>query len=111
MVEDRWIMLQSWHDRWRNWREERADRRAEREEWRRAGRTGPAQRIFSGAIGPKHEPERVQAPAVLAALFGRRSRKPEVDPVDEIPAFQRAAQQPAEASPVISRHGGQHLGA
>ena len=96
-LEDRWILLQSWHDRWRNWREARAERRAEREEM---PEPGPAQRIFSGAIGAE-EPEpsvaRVQAPSRLAALFGRRSKKVEINPVDEIPAFQRAAQQPAEA--------------
>ena len=35
-LADRWIQLQSWHDRWRNWRDDRADRRAEEEEY--AGR-------------------------------------------------------------------------
>jgi len=99
-LEDRWVLLQSWHDRWRNWREMRAERRAERDELAdEQANPGPAQRIFSGAIGNETpEPEaRVQAPSRLAALFGRRIKKPEVDPVDEIPAFQRTAQQPAEA--------------
>ncbi len=100
-LESRLILLQSWHDRWRNWREDRADRRAEREEiLDEQSQPGPAQRIFSGAIGNgAAEPteHRVQAPSRLAAFFGRRNRSVEIDPVDEIPAFQRAAQQPAEA--------------
>ena len=29
MLADRWIHLQAWHDRWRNWREERAEQKAE----------------------------------------------------------------------------------
>ncbi|KAA6459089.1 DNA translocase FtsK [Acidobacteria bacterium AB60] len=93
-LEDRWILLQSWHDRWSNWRDARADRRAERE----IPEPGPEQRIFSGALGAEvAEPvARVQPPSRLAALFGRRGKKIEVDPVDEIPAFQRAAQQAAE---------------
>jgi S-DNA-T family DNA segregation ATPase FtsK/SpoIIIE len=96
-LEDRWIGLQSLHDRWRYWREDRADRRAEREGLSEEQmQPGPAQRIFSGGIGGSTpEPEsRVHMPSRLAALFGRRNRNPEVDPVDEIPAFQRAGQQP-----------------
>ena len=35
-LADRWIHLQSLYDRWRNWRDARADRRAEEDEYRRA---------------------------------------------------------------------------
>jgi len=104
-LEDRWILLRSWHDRWQNWREARAERRVERNELaEEQTHPGPAQRIFSGAIGAEApEPEaRVQAPSRLAAWFGRRNKKTEVDPVDEIPAFQRTAQQPAEAQIPVS---------
>jgi S-DNA-T family DNA segregation ATPase FtsK/SpoIIIE len=95
-LEDRLVLLQSWHDRWRNWRDARADRRAEREEM---PEPGPSQRIYSGAIGAETPGPvaRVHAPSRLAALFGRRGKKAEIDPVDEIPAFQRAAKQPPEA--------------
>ena len=94
-AEDRWLTLVSWHDRYRNWSEERAERRRDLEE-RLAEQTqpGPAQRLFSGAIGDVHEPPADMPPprpSRLATLFGMKKRTPEPDPVDEIPAFQRAA--------------------
>jgi S-DNA-T family DNA segregation ATPase FtsK/SpoIIIE len=98
-LADRWISLQAWHDRWRNWREERAERQAELEEAAEAGmQPGPQQRIFTGAIGAEEEPEPVvqQRPSRLAALFGRKRRVEEPDPVEDIPAFQRAAAVPVE---------------
>jgi S-DNA-T family DNA segregation ATPase FtsK/SpoIIIE len=97
-LADRWISVQAWHDRWRNWREERAERQAELEESAQAGvrpeaEPGPQQRIFTGAIGAEQAPEPVvpQRPSRLAALFGRKRRAEEPDPVEDIPAFQRAA--------------------
>ncbi len=98
-LADRWIHLQSWMDRWRNWREERAERQADREEaLAEQNQPGPQQRIFTGAIGNQAsaEPMEQHRPSRLAALFGRRGRAPEPDPVDEIPAFQRAAAVPVE---------------
>ena len=94
-IEDRWLNLVAWHDRYRNWREERAERKRELEE-RLAEQTqpGPAQRLFSGAIDSVPEPVAempAPRPSRLAALFGMKKRAPEPDPVDEIPAFQRAA--------------------
>jgi len=93
--EDRWVNFMAWRDRWQNWREERAERRQELEDRREEQNSpGPAQRLFSGAItgAPEPEPESaVKRPSRLAAFFSRRSRDPEPDPVDEIPAFQRAA--------------------
>jgi S-DNA-T family DNA segregation ATPase FtsK/SpoIIIE len=91
-LADRWIQVQSWYDRWRNWRDDRADRRAEEEEsLEEQNNPGPAQRIFTGAAGtePAATPIAQNSPSRLAALFGRRKRAPEPDPVDE-PAFQRA---------------------
>jgi S-DNA-T family DNA segregation ATPase FtsK/SpoIIIE len=98
MVADRWIQWQAWRDRWRNWREDRADRRAERDEiFEEQNNPGPAQRIFTGAIGTEAavEPVVQRPPSRLAALFGRRHRVPEPDPVDQ-PAFQRTAAQASE---------------
>ena len=98
MVADRWIQWQAWRDRWRNWREDRADRRAERDEiLEEQNNPGPAQRIFTGAIGTEAAAEPVvqRPPSRLAALFGRRHRVPEPDPVDQ-PAFQRTAAQATE---------------
>ncbi|MGA9585313.1 MAG: DNA translocase FtsK 4TM domain-containing protein, partial [Terracidiphilus sp.] len=93
-IEDRWLNLVAWHDRYNNWREERAERKRDLEE-RIAEQTqpGPAQRLFSGAIGDVHEPAAEMPPprpSRLAALFGLNKRALEPDPVDEIPAFQRA---------------------
>jgi S-DNA-T family DNA segregation ATPase FtsK/SpoIIIE len=112
-VEDRWLHAVSLHDRWRNWREERAEareeRRAEREA-ERAERRRPAHapRYVSGAIsnsdmdaargsaGEVHREEFVQRPSRLAALFGLRERAPKDDPLDEIPTYRRGGFQPEE---------------
>jgi S-DNA-T family DNA segregation ATPase FtsK/SpoIIIE len=102
-IEDRWLNLVAWHDRYSNWREERAERKRDLEE-RIAEQTqpGPAQRLFSGAIGDIPEPVDEMPPprpSRLAALFGMKKRVPEPDPVDEIPAFQRATKSSEEPIP------------
>jgi S-DNA-T family DNA segregation ATPase FtsK/SpoIIIE len=98
--EDRWVSLMAWHDRWRNWREERAERKRELEErYAEQNQPGPAQRLFSGAISGAAEAvaERpAPKPSRLAALFARRPKPVEPDPVVDIPAFQRVAAKPAE---------------
>ncbi len=98
-VADRWIWLQSLYDRWRNWRDDRAYRRADEEEF--AEEPGPSQRLFAGAIAAEPAPEPVapRPPSRLAALFGRKNRAPEPDPVDE-PAVQRAAAARAGEEPI-----------
>ncbi len=100
-IEDRWIHAISMNDRWRNWREERAERKAEQEAVRAEQESpGPDQRLFSGSIGAVPEAAPEPGPSGfrrIASFFGRRKSAPEPDPVDEIPAFQRAAAQPAEA--------------
>jgi len=91
---DRWIHVVAFHDRWRNWREERAERRAEQygeEDAQSAGEPDPAAR-----------------PGFFARLFGRRKRPaPESlypNAIDDIPAFRRApmpaAQQEAGPTPI-----------
>ncbi|HEY3707402.1 MAG TPA: DNA translocase FtsK 4TM domain-containing protein, partial [Terracidiphilus sp.] len=86
-IEDRWIGLQSLHDRWRNWREDRAERRAEAE-WAEdeQNNPGPAQRIFTGSPDNPEPMAEVRQPSRLAALFGRRGKNAELNPVDDIPA-------------------------
>ena len=98
-VADRWIWLQSLYDRWRNWRDDRAYRRADEEEF--AEEPGPSQRLFAGAMAAEDAPEPVapRPPSRLAALFGRKNRAPEPDPVDE-PAVQRAAAARAGEEPI-----------
>ena len=101
-VADRWIWLQSWYERWQNWRLDRAERLAEDEEYEEEQNTpGPAQRIFTGAAGMEEEPEPVaqRPPSRLAALFGRKTRVPEPDPVDQ-PAIQRAASAKTGEEPI-----------
>ncbi len=106
--EDRWISLMAWRDRWQNWREERAERKRDLEErYMEQNQPGPAQRLFSGAISGSPEPAPAAEPTVprmsrLAAFFSRKDRAPEPDPVDEIPAFKRAAAS-AENEPVPLR--------
>jgi len=97
-IEDRWLNLVAWHDRYRNWREERAERKRELEErFLEQNQPGPAQRLFTGAMPGDARPdaEAEAAPAQTsrwAAFFGlkKRAAEPTPDPVDEIPAFRRA---------------------
>ena len=88
-LEERWFRILAWHDRWRNWREERAERKEEREaEQETASIPEPTSAYNSESLE--------QRPSRLTTLFRLRDRAPVADPLDEIPAFQRAAPQPAE---------------
>ena len=102
-IENRWRNLVSLHDRWRNWREERAERKEERIaehefQLEREGRedSGPQlvpPQVIPAQLIPMPETELPdERPGLFARLF-RRRRAPETDPQD-IPAFQRAAIQP-----------------
>jgi S-DNA-T family DNA segregation ATPase FtsK/SpoIIIE len=100
-IEDRWLHVQIWLDRWRNWREERAERKEERRLEHEALRAEAAppprgQRFITGLKMDENPEEFVKRPSRLAALFGRRKREPEANPLDEIPAYQRAASLPKE---------------
>jgi S-DNA-T family DNA segregation ATPase FtsK/SpoIIIE len=101
-VVDRWVHAMAMNDRLRNWREERAEHKAELEAVRiQQESPGPDQRLFSGSIGAAQEPASeptAKGLSRIAAFFGRRQKPFESDPVDEIPAFQRVAAQPAEAN-------------
>jgi S-DNA-T family DNA segregation ATPase FtsK/SpoIIIE len=96
MVE-RWIHLQALHDRWRNWREDRAARKAELD--------------FASAPMPAEDAGEDEAdfvaarPSLWARLFRRQSDAvPEPDPIDVVPAFQRAAgPEPAGEIPITVR--------
>jgi S-DNA-T family DNA segregation ATPase FtsK/SpoIIIE len=78
-IEDRWLHVVSWHDRWRNWREERAEEKAED---RRAEDEGP--------VRDERHPSR------FGAFFGRRDRAAEKDTLDDVPAFQRTGSRRSE---------------
>ena len=105
--------LVAWHDRWRNWREERANASASRRQ--RLAEQNPARPGAAALLRSDRQRSRTggrdtrtDARAVFAALFGMKKRAPEPDPVDEIPAFQRAARTSEESHRAPSR---QHLGA
>jgi S-DNA-T family DNA segregation ATPase FtsK/SpoIIIE len=75
-IEDRWLRATAWHERWRNVREERAEREDLRED----------------------EADEAQVKAHhgwLGRWFGRR-RKDADDLLDEVPAFQRVGVEPPE---------------
>ena len=113
-IQARWRNLVSLRDRWRNWREERAElkeaRIAEREfqrERESSMQTGPhlvPQKIVPDpAPAPYSEVASLDArPGFFARLFRRRPA--EIDPED-IPAYQRIANQPEgdDAGPRLLR--------
>jgi S-DNA-T family DNA segregation ATPase FtsK/SpoIIIE len=87
-IQERWIHVVAWHDHYRNWREERAERKADARalrEDRAPGATEAAARTSR-----------------LASLF-RRSRVSEqdLDPnsIDDVPAYQRPPMPSAEEEP------------
>jgi len=108
-IEDRWLNLVAWHDRYRNWKEDRAERKRELEERYMETQPGPAQRLFSGAIGDAQDAviEDAAPPLTLtsklAAMFAKKraAAVAEPDPVEEIPAFQRTAKTGEE--PIAAR--------
>ncbi len=87
-IEERWIHVQAWNDRYRNWREERAERKAEALAQRQAEEPADAE---AGQASLR--------PSRLANLFRRkRASEQYLDPnsVDDVPAFQRAPRAAAE---------------
>ncbi len=104
-IQARWHNLVYLHDRWRNWREQRAERREERLAERELRR----ERESHAEAGPQLVSSRIlSAPAPAAhseaashdahpGFFARLFRRPpaEIDPED-IPAYQRVALQPDE---------------
>jgi DNA segregation ATPase FtsK/SpoIIIE, S-DNA-T family len=88
-VVDRWIHFQALQDRWRNWREERAAAKADLD---------LASMPQTDEDEPDGEPEFEEPRRSLwSKLFRRRQAEsaPEFDPIDEVPAYQRAAMQPS----------------
>jgi DNA segregation ATPase FtsK/SpoIIIE, S-DNA-T family len=101
-LEDRWIGFQSWHDRWRNWRESRAEEREEAA-WAREEQNnpGPSQRLFAGSPDSPEPEAEMRRPGRFAAFFGRRAKAADMNPVDDIPAFRRVADTAAAAEAPI----------
>jgi S-DNA-T family DNA segregation ATPase FtsK/SpoIIIE len=83
-LEARWLQLISWNDRWRNWHEERAEQRAEKQE----GVQDDAELELE--LEPVPEPQRR---GFFARLFRRKEQDDSTGlyPIDDIPAYQRAS--------------------
>jgi DNA segregation ATPase FtsK/SpoIIIE, S-DNA-T family len=108
-IEERWIQCMALRDRWHNWREERAERNAEREAVRaEQSAPGPQQRLFAGSLdGPEADEADLEPPQSTlrrwAGFFRRKERAPEADPVENIPAFQRTPISAQGDGPVPTR--------
>ena len=99
-VEDRWLQARSLYDRWRNWREERAERKQEQErgfeledvlgERPVAQKLGFAQAATAGDPEANEEDWEQEREGFFKRLFNRRKRGSEADDLDEVPAFKRA---------------------
>ncbi|MDR3793402.1 MAG: DNA translocase FtsK 4TM domain-containing protein, partial [Terracidiphilus sp.] len=93
-VEDRWLNAMNLRDRWRNWRDERAEEKETRQAMRQVERSearGAVRNPYTaGARAASAEAEEsAPAPGRLASLFGRRKREENGDAYEDIPAFQR----------------------
>jgi S-DNA-T family DNA segregation ATPase FtsK/SpoIIIE len=92
VIADRWLALVSWQERRRNWREERAEQLAEGKE---GDSSNQEQLLVSRTDSDSAYESRIEKPHRFASFFMRRQRAWESDPVDEVPAYQRAASQEA----------------
>jgi len=108
-VQDRWLQMVNLLDRWRNWREDRAELQAEREaEFDREDQPARAQQVIPGRGFEENPDERADGNAEssgfstsrFAGLFRRRESASDRDPRD-VPAYQRVASQPKEVADVI----------
>jgi DNA segregation ATPase FtsK/SpoIIIE, S-DNA-T family len=98
-LAEKWLQAVSFLERWRNWREERAELRAERnamreqEDEEHPAEAEPAEMVESAS----------RRAGFFSGLFGRRKHAPESDLLDEIPAFQRIAAQEIPITPQTRR--------
>jgi S-DNA-T family DNA segregation ATPase FtsK/SpoIIIE len=93
-IHTRWLHGLSLYERWLNWRMDRREARAERN----AEQLSEEEPPYPEELDPaQFEPKR---PGFFANLFRRGNRTPESDPLDDIPAFQRAA--PPDAQPIAA---------
>jgi S-DNA-T family DNA segregation ATPase FtsK/SpoIIIE len=102
-IEDRWLHVVSWHDRWRNWREKRAELRTDRDDrWAEERHAASAQR-FTTETNPDSDAELYRRqPSHFGGLFSRRGRDSEGALLnDAIPAFQRTGFEQAKTEEEI----------
>ena len=108
-LSERWGQFCGWREEWRNRREERAEMRAEQDALQvEQNQPVPFPKLVA-AVGPDEESEPpVRKPNRFLSFFTRR-RASQLDPLDEIPAYQRKdlrqeSEEPAEAAiPITQR--------
>jgi S-DNA-T family DNA segregation ATPase FtsK/SpoIIIE len=84
--QERSVQLAAWNDRWRNWKADRADKKAEREAIHQAER-GTGQDLEEA----ESRSAATRAPGGFARMFGflRRKRTSDEDLLEDVPTFQR----------------------
>ena len=88
-LAERWAQIASLLDRWRNRREEQAEMRADRESLRvERNAPVPFPKLVTAEPSQEESEPPARQPNRFLAFFTRR-RKPQPDPLDEIPAYQR----------------------
>jgi S-DNA-T family DNA segregation ATPase FtsK/SpoIIIE len=102
-VAERWAQFAEWRDRRRDLREEEeADLEARSGAVRVEGNGAIPFSQFDAAANPEMEPEiPAQKPNRFLAFFMRR-RAPKQDPIDEIPAYQRADKRPQTEELIVA---------
>jgi len=104
-LENYWLHVRSWLEQWKNWREQRAELKEERrlehaEESEAENAPAPTLRFTTAAAAdPNAEPDAKQPSHrwnLLARIFSRRKSVPEVDDLEEIPAFRRTSFEQAQ---------------
>ena len=93
VLGERWIHVVAWHDRWLNWREDRAERKA--------AQNAEYEEEYPSAIHPAIPGHVQKRPGFFARLFGRRPAH-EIDleqSIEDIPAFRRAPIPSADSQP------------
>ena len=101
-LEGRWLQVVAWSDRWRNWREERAERKAEHHDSENKELEQDAELELN--LEPAPEPKRRS----IWNFFRRKKQEDDsgLYPIDDIPAYQRAsllAEEPRTAGATQNR--------
>ncbi len=100
LISDRWARFQEWRDRRRSLREEEQEIEARRNILRAEGDSPLPFEQFDAAANPEMGSEIPAQKSNRFLAFFLRKRTPKQDPIDEIPAYQRADfRSPAEQSP------------
>ncbi len=101
-VAERWAQFAEWRERRRDLREEEEELEARNSAMHGEGNGAIPFSQFDAAANPEMETEvPAQKPNRFLAFFMRR-RAPKQDPIDEIPAYQRADKHPQTEEPIVA---------